>query len=124
MTSEGCVFDTLEKTAIYAGDHIKAKNLHFISGEYQPPRNFDELVGVMAAYNGIPGNANCGRDVPYTGPCPPPIGIDNPYAVGHFDAAHENMYLIWCRDGVMCNPPKLFLRDGAATAAKEFFLKR
>ena len=91
-------------------------------GAWRPPVNFVEMIGAMSLYNGG-GNANCGEPVPYTGPCPPPIGIDDPYAVSHFDSDHTTMYLIYCDRGVRCAPPQLFTRDGAATAAKEYYLR-
>ncbi|MBI3341772.1 hypothetical protein HY024_01485 [Candidatus Curtissbacteria bacterium] len=117
----GCIFRTLEQTAIYAGDHIKDK-VALISGQQRPPQNFNEMVGAMSYYNGG-GNANCGKGVAYSGPCPPPDGIDDPYAMSHFDNNHTQMYLIFCSDFTRCDPPQRFQRDGAATAAKEFFTR-
>ncbi len=118
-TATGCVFTSLSDTAYYAGDHIKDK-MAAIVGTWRPPTSFNEMIGAMSYYNGG-GNSNCGESVPYTSPCPPPIGIDDPYAVSHFDSSHEQMYLIYCADLTRCSPPKLFARDGAATAAKEFY---
>ncbi len=121
ITDTGCVFNRLEDTAYYAGDHIKDKMAALV-GSWRPPNNFNEMIGAMSLYNGG-GNANCGTGVPYTGPCPPPTGIDDIYAVSHFDSAHATMYLVYCSDYTLCDPPELFTRDGAATAAKEFFLR-
>jgi len=120
MTTGGCVFPDLQSTAAYAHELIKGK-VSILTGEFRPPANFAELVGAFSYYNGG-GNANCGEGVPYTGPCPPPTGIDDPYALNHFDSEHARMYLIYCADFTKCNPPKLLARDGAATAAKEFFV--
>ncbi len=130
--NSGCKFSSLQDTAYYAGDLIKVK-MGYLGFGNRPPATFNEMVGAMSYYNGG-GNHNCGRPVPYTGPCPsppdPPIGIDDSYVMTHFDTAHETMYKIYCgqytdADGVVhgipCDPPKLFDRDGAATAAKEYY---
>ena len=120
-TGGGCVFSNLPDTAYYAGDHIKDK-MSALGRGWTPPTNFNDMIGAMSYYNGG-GNANCGEGVPYNSPCPPPTGIDDPYAVSHFDAAHGQMYLIYCADLTRCSPPRTFPRDGAATAAKEFYLR-
>ncbi len=126
IPGEGCVFD-LENTAWYAGDHVKDEVLVLRGGgsiekNWVPPANFDEMIGALSLYNGG-GNANCGEGVPYTGPCPPPTGIDDTYVMTHFDSEHATMYLIYCEDRVKCDKPPIFERDGAATAAKEYYLK-
>lgn len=122
IAAGGCIFSSLSDTAIYAGDHIKDK-VAALTGAWRPPQNFGELVGAMSLYNGG-GNANCGEPVPYTGPCPPPVGIDDPYAVNYFDDLHDQMYLIFCADLTRCDPPQLFTRYGAATVAKEFYIQQ
>lgn len=119
FVGNGCIFSNLQDTANYAGDLIKDK-IAALTGQRRAPSNFAEMIGAMSYYNGG-GNANCGKSVSYTSPCPPPIGIDDPYAMSHFDSEHASMYLIYCADFTLCNPPQLFSRDGAATAAKEFY---
>lgn len=122
-TASGCVFSSLQDTAYYAGDVIKDKmSSPRLGYGWRPPANYNEMVGAMSLYNGG-GNANCGEPVPYSGPCPPPLGIDDPYAVSHFDSQHSSMYLIYCADRTKCTTPNPFTRDGAATAAKEYYLR-
>ncbi|GEM_PF-6273294 len=120
----GCIFPSLESTALYAARLFQDKVM-FLTGGGAPrsPSNFDEMIGAMSRYNGG-GNSNCGEPVPYAGPCPPPEGIDDPYAVNNFDSSHAAMYLLYCADFTRCDPPREFSRDGAATAAKEFYLSR
>lgn len=120
-TAGGCVFSSLQQTANYAGDLIQNK-VALLKGEQRPPRDFDEMIGAMSYYNGG-GNSNCGESVPYTGPCPPPIGTDDPYAMSHFNQEHSQMYLIYCGDFTRCGGVTPFTRDGAATAAKEFLTR-
>ena len=119
----GCIFNSLEQTAIYAANEIRHKVYLLFGGGERSPANFEEMIGAMAAYNGLPGNANCGRPVPYSGPCPPPVGIDNPYSVSHFDSQHGQMFLIYCADYTPCGSLTPYTRDGTATAAKEFYLR-
>lgn len=123
FAGNGCVFSSLEQTAIYAGFLIQVKVSYLtIPSEQRPPKNFEEMIGAMSYYNGG-GNHNCGWGTAYAGPCPPPTGIDDPYALSHFDNQYATMFLIYCGDLQLCNPPEPFNRDGAATAAKEFYLK-
>lgn len=117
----GCVFSSLQQTAV-ASANIVLNKMQALTGQRKPPANFEEMIGAMELYNG-PGNANCKASVPYNGPCPPPRGTDNPYALGHFDIAHKDMFLIYCGDNDPCKVLTPFISDGAATAAKEFFLK-
>ncbi len=126
---DGCHFASLNQTAIVASSYILGK-MALLTGSQRPPQNFNEMIGAMSYYNGG-GNSNCGAGVPYTGPCPPPIGIDDPYPINHFDSVHASMYLIYCGQfkdangvihGIPCNPPKILPTDGAATAAKEYYL--
>ncbi len=117
----GCTFSSLQQTAL-ASANIILNKMATLTGQRRPPANFNEMIGAMSYYNGG-GNSNCGKSVPYNNPCPPPAGIDDPYAMGHFDSKHPTMYLIYCADLTKCSTVTPFTRDGAATAAKEFFLR-
>lgn len=108
--SGGCAFRSLLDTAIYAGNHLKKK----VSGDLSSSTQY---TIALTRYNGG-GNRNCGRGVPYQGPCPPPAGTDDPYVMNHYDSPHDNMYIIYCRDHVKCNPPKKDGRPGVLTVAK------
>ncbi len=129
--SGGCYFTSLNQTALASASYILGEVSSLTRGPERPPKNYDEMIGAMSYYNGG-GNANCGAGVPYTGPCPGPIGIDDPYAVNHFDSDHATMYLLYCSQytdasgvvhGIPCDPPRVLTTDGAATAAKEYYLK-
>lgn len=113
----GCGFATLLDTAIYAGNHLKGKINKNIA-------TFEDAVTAMSRYNGG-GNRNCAQpgDVsprtPWTG-CPRLfLGEDDPYVLNNFDTRHEKMYLVYCKDLTLCNPPQLFgERLGSLTVAK------
>ncbi len=101
----GCGFATQQDSMIYAAKHLAEKI-------GKTPSTFQEAVTALTRYNGT-GNRNCGR-VPYE-KCPPEFeGEDDPYAMADFDEAHADnkMYLIYCFDGVRCDPHKIFGRPG------------
>lgn len=105
----GCGMASLLDSAIYASKHLQAK----IS---KNPENYQELVIAFGRYNGY-GNSNCGR-TPYTG-CPRYFeSEDHIYPLSWFDDRHATMYLVYCADHVMCNPPKIFERPGALTVLR------
>lgn len=125
IQGSGCQINALQDVAYYADNIIKDKMAYFMGLGWRPPANFEEMVGAMSHYNGG-GNHNCNNivSVPYSGPCPAPYyGNDDAYAMTHFDSPHQTMYIFYCNDGVFCNPPYSNTRDGAATAAKEYYLK-
>lgn len=102
----GCGFSNFEDSAIYAAKHIMGK-----IGE-RVPDNFQDAVTALSRYNGG-GNRNCGRGVPYNF-CPREFeGEDDPYSMAYFDEKHANMYVIYCYDGIQCNPFKPFTRPGS-----------
>ncbi len=122
IEGSGCKIDTLENVAYYAGNVIKDKMQYFLHLGWRPPANFQEMVGAMSYYNGG-GNANC-NTTPYTGTCPTPyFGNDDAYVMTHFDTSHQTMYIRYCADGKLCLVPYINTRDGAATAAKEYFTR-
>ena len=123
--SLGCKIDTLQDVAYYAGNIIKDKMAYHLGYGWRPPATFQEMVGAVSKYNGG-GNHNCNNfvSVAYSGPCPAPFyGDDDAYAMTHFDGPHQTMYIFYCFDGVRCDPPYANTRDGAATAAKEYYLR-
>jgi len=108
---------TLIESAIQAGHEIAAKVGGTIS-------SWDDMITAVSYYNGG-GNRNCGRGLGYIGPCPPPNGIDDPYATSWIDAVHDPMYLIYCWDHTQCVPtyPEFpyFGRPGVLTVATELY---
>lgn len=114
----GCGFSTLLDSAIYAGNHLKQK----VGGNIG---TFEDAVTALSRYNGG-GNRNCSQSsdavnprTPWQG-CPRQfVGEDDPYVLNNFDTRHENMYLVYCGDLLMCTPPKLFGdRLGTMTVAQ------
>lgn len=103
----GCGFDSLLDSAVYAANHLIGK----IGGV---PKNFPELVTALSRYNGG-GNRNNRSGELFE-------GESDPYAMSFFDEAHRQMFLLYCADFILCDPPRPFTRDGAATAAKEIYL--
>lgn len=102
----GCGFSSQTDSMIYAAKHLAEKI-------GKTPSTFQEAVTALSRYNGT-GNRNCDRGLPYE-PCPPRFdGDDDPYAMADFDETHSNtkMYVIYCFDGLRCNPPKIFGRPG------------
>ncbi len=109
LSSGGCGFSSLADSAIYAGILLKKK----VNGNLN---SYEDLVKALSRYNGG-GNANCGK-TPYTG-CPKLFyGEDDTYVVNLFDEKHATMYVVYCADHTLCNPPKTDSRPGAATAIK------
>jgi hypothetical protein len=106
LQNGGALSGSLLQSAIQAGNEIKAK----VGG--------NSLIKALSYYNGG-GNRNCGRGVGYTGPCPPPIGIDDPYPMAWLDSQHLNMWLIYCADYTQCSPFPPFERPGALAVAIE-----
>lgn len=105
----GCGFRTFTDSAIFAANHLKGKNGGSV------PASFPELAKSLAYYNGYPGNSNCYHGAPYPN-CPAQFpGDDNPYVMSLFDKPHEIMYIIFCNDGVKCNPPNQDPRPGVAS---------
>jgi len=111
----GAVFGSLLETAIRAGEVLISKRSDVPIEQW----DMDILINALSWYNGG-GNRNCGT-TPYTGPCPPPIGIDDPYAVSWLDSSHMSMWLRYCADHTLCQTPQPFLRPGALTVAIEFY---
>ncbi len=106
--SGGCGFASLLDSAVYAGRVLQSKTNGSLA-------NFEHMVTALARYNGL-GNSNCGRS-PYTN-CPRTYeGEDHPYPLNFFDERHEDMYRVYCKDGMKCNPPKQFLQPGVLTVA-------
>jgi hypothetical protein len=112
LQNGGALSGSLLASAIKAGNEIKGK----VGGKIS---NWNQLITALARYNGTPGNSNCGRGVPYTGPCPPPEGIDNPYPMAWLDSRHLEMFLIYCADFTQCSPYPPFERPGALAVAIE-----
>lgn len=109
----GCGFASLLDSAIYAGNHLKGKI-------GKTPENFEELVKAFGRYNGT-GNANCGKVSAYIN-CPPLFeSEDHIYPMNWFDRRHDLMYVVYCADGVKCNPPKPYLKSGAMTILRILF---
>jgi len=106
--SGGCGFASLLDSAVYAGRVLQSKTDGSLS-------TFEHMVTALARYNGL-GNANCGRS-PYVN-CPRKyVGEDHPYPLNFFDERHEDMYRIYCKDRVKCDPPKKFTQPGVLTVA-------
>jgi hypothetical protein len=85
-------------------------------------KNTEGLFMAMTRFNGG-GNANCQlgltTTVPYGG-CPRLFeGEDDPYVTNMLDAKHSGMYLVYCGDFTLCNPPSPYgeRRPGAFAAA-------
>lgn len=117
LSSGGCGFNSLLDSAVYAGNHLKAK----IRGGV--PQGFEDLVKALSRYNGG-GNSNCDdnppyqRRSPYTG-CPRQFeGEDDAYVMNFFDSRHAIMYIIYCGDRTKCSTPQVFQRPGVATVIK------
>lgn len=109
---------TLLASAIEAAEHLKAKTGGSIG-------SWNDLMLALDYYNG-PGNENCvghgGYPKPdYTGPCPPPTGIDHNYVMNLIDPKHLVMYIIYCRDYTVCYPYQVDSRPGALTVATELY---
>jgi hypothetical protein len=111
LQNGGALSGSLLQSAIQAGNEIKAK----VGGNI---KDWNSLIKALSYYNGG-GNRNCGRGVGYTGPCPPPIGIDDPYPMAWLDSQHLNMWLIYCADYTQCSPFPPFERPGALAVAIE-----
>lgn len=104
----GCGFTDLLDSCIYGAEHLKGK----IGGV---PHTLADFAKALGRYNGT-GNANCGR-TPY-GYCPPSFeGDDHIHPMSKLDAKHNRMYLVYCADYTMCNPPVIFNRTGVITVA-------
>lgn len=109
----GCGFYTLLDTAIYAANHLKGKI-------GKNPSTFPELTMALSRYNGG-GNSNCGK-TPYAN-CPRAhYGEDDTYVMNKFDQSHTPMYIVYCADYTLCNPPVQDSRPGTATAANILFI--
>jgi len=114
LQNGGPLTGTLLESAVQAGNELKAK----VGGSLD---SWDSVITALSRYNGG-GNSNCGKDSRYTGACPPPEGIDDPYPTSWIDSGHLNMYLIYCSDYTKCTEPfPFFDRPGALTVATEFF---
>lgn len=114
LQNGGSLNGSLLDSAIQAGNEIKAK----VGGKIN---SWEKAITALSRYNGG-GNSNCFWDTPYTGPCPPPEGIDDIYPVNWIDSRHLSMYLIYCTDGGQCPKPyPLFERPGALTVATELY---
>ncbi|MFA9289051.1 MAG: hypothetical protein ACEQSA_04185 [Weeksellaceae bacterium] len=106
----GCGFRNLYDSLIYTGNHLKAKN-----GD-EPPATFQALVTALSKYNGG-GNSNCRGGTPYTH-CPAQFqGEDDVYPMNRFDERHTPMYLRYCADYTLCDPPRIYTGLGALTVA-------
>jgi lysozyme family protein len=102
----GCAFKTLLDTAIYSGNHLKGK-IGII------PTTIPQLTLALTRYNGG-GNANCGK-TPYSS-CPKLYpGEDDTYVMNKFDDRHNRMFIVYCADYTMCQPPKVDTRPGTLT---------
>lgn len=111
LQNGGSLNGSLLASAIQAGNEIKAK----VGGKIG---NWNQLITALSRYNGG-GNRNCGRGLSYSGPCPPPEGIDDPYPTAWLDSRHLDMYLIYCADFTQCSPYPPFERPGALAVAIE-----
>ncbi|CAN5170651.1 hypothetical protein BH09PAT2_BH09PAT2_00300 [soil metagenome] len=108
LAGGGCGFTNLLDSCVYGANHLIGKI-------GKAPSNLQELAKALGRYNGT-GNANCGK-TPFTG-CPAQFeGYDHIYPFSKFDDTHQNMYLVYCADGVVCNPPRPFTRIGVLTVA-------
>lgn len=104
----GCGFTNLLDSCVYGANHLIGKI-------GKTPTTLEDFAKALGRYNGT-GNANCGK-TPFVG-CPPPYeGYDHIYPMSKYDDAHQTMYLVYCADGVKCNPPQIFQRIGVLTAA-------
>lgn len=105
----GCGFKTLLDSAVWAARHLKMKAAGDLNG-------YQNIVAALAKYNGT-GNQNCGK-TPYKS-CPPKFKYeDHNYVLSKFDKRHETMYIVYCGDGIKCNPPSKDKRGGAFTVAQ------
>lgn len=108
VSGGGCGFATLLDSAVYAGRVLQSKTNGNLS-------SFERMVTALARYNGL-GNSNCGR-TPYIN-CPRSYeGEDHPYPLNFFDTRHEDMYRVYCKDGVKCASPRKFMQPGVLTVA-------
>ncbi len=84
--------------------------------------SWNELITALMRYNG-PGNSNCSdTNSIYSGPCPPPEGIDHNYTVNWIDYSHLKMNIIYCWDYTKCPLPyPIDGRPGALTVATELY---
>lgn len=114
LQNGGPLSGSLLASAIQAGNEIKAK----VGGRIS---TWDQAITALSRYNGG-GNSNCGRGVPYTGPCPPPEGVDDLYPMAWIDPRHLVMYLIYCSDFTQCSPYPKVERPGVLTVATELYL--
>jgi len=111
--SGGCGFANLLDTCVFGANHLKRKAGNNLLS------NVQTLARAVSSYNGG-GNRNCGRisnvSMPY---CPPEYeGADDIYTFKGYDEKRETMYLRYCNDGVLCNPPKPWGRIGVFTVVK------
>ncbi len=108
---DGCLIDS----AIDAGEHLAGA----VGGTID---SWDEFITALARYNGM-GNSNCADpNSIYSGPCPPPDGIDHNYVVNLIDYDHLKMNIIYCWDHLKCFLPyPIDGRPGALTVATELY---
>jgi lysozyme family protein len=109
----GCGFVNLLDSCVFAANHLKRKAGQDLLSDIQT------LTRAVSNYNGG-GNRNCGRINNVTMPyCPAEYeGSDDIYTFKGYDEKREIMYLRYCDDGVLCNPPKPWGRIGVFTVVK------
>ena len=119
----GCGFDTLLRSAIYGGNHLKEKN------DKKTPETFQEAVRALSKYNGG-GNRNCYLPGDTRNPrtiyqhCPREFeGEDDIYPMSQFDQKHSIMYKVYCGDGTPCATPELYRRLGIMTIVRALLEK-
>lgn len=113
LQNGGPLNGTLLASAIQAGDEIKAK----VGGKIS---SWNQMITALSRYNGG-GNSNCGVAPGYTGPCPPPEGIDDVYPTAWIDPQHLVMFLIYCSDYTQCSPYPEVIRPGVLPVAVELY---
>jgi|GEM_PF-5576604 len=113
LQNGGPLSGSLLASAIQAGNEIKAK----VGGKIT---TWNQAITALSRYNGG-GNSNCGVVPGYTGPCPPPEGIDDLYPMAWIDPRHLNMFLIYCSDFTKCSPFPKVTRPGVLTVATELY---
>lgn len=108
----GKVFNSLQQTAIYAGEELLGKAGGSIN-------DVPTLITALSRYNGG-GNSNCQQGYPYPipyGSCPRLFeGEDDPYPVNWLGSRQNTMYLLFCADRTQC-APQVWERMGAYTVA-------
>ena len=98
------IYKTLLESAIAAGSVFKSK----YGSKTGPFNDFQTLVKAFAYYNGT-GNTQCEGDKPkpqskYPS-CPASFLMeDHLYPLGCYDARHERMWIIFCKDRQKCEP--------------------